>query len=287
MGMRQSVKVFAAVVVAVVVQTSAPALAVASTTFPAALPACGESVRADAGGAARKQAASKTGTIPGLGDVKALVEWDGRHELTLTGRDLQVTRRFNPVTRQAEIVIAGGDAVPVEIRFGGVDGFSLAKGEQSLRGTSDPDAIRTLVSGPAVAAFRELVGNYERRLIAGGRSARVDDAHADGFLLAGAFVNSLAGDPTAVSRARDLITRRIRGPFRTARFEFKDCVRDYEKYLLMIDSQRTSCLDAANGRDSWYVRAADRLGCEIEFMAGALAGEGQFISCTALGSILT
>lgn len=284
--MRQSVKVCATVAVAVVVQTWAPSLAVASATLPSALPACGESTRVEVAGPARRQAASKAGTIPGLGQVKASADWDGGHELTLAGKDFQVTRRFVPVTRQVEIVISGADGVPLEIRLGGVDGFSLTKGAQVLRGTSDPDAIRALVSGPAVAAFRELIGNYERRLMAGVRPARVDDAHADGFLLAGAFVGSLAGDPTAVGRARDLITRRIRGPFRSARFEFKDCVRDYEKYLLMIDDQRTSCLDAANGRDSWYARAADRLGCEVEFMAGALAGEGQFIGCTALGSIL-
>ena len=116
--------------------------------------------------------------------------------------------------------------------------------------------------------------------------ARVDDPHADGFLLAGALVASLAGDPTAVGRARDLITRRIRGNVRAARFQFKDCVTDYEQYLLMIDEQRTDCLEAANSRDSWYARAADRLGCEVEFMARALAGEGQFVSCTALGAIV-
>jgi hypothetical protein len=63
-------------------------------------------------------------------------------------------------------------------------------------------------------------------------------------------------------------------------------VTEYEKYLLMIDQQRTDCLEAADSRDSWYARAADRLGCEVEFMAQALAGEGQFVSCTALGSIV-
>ena len=35
-----------------------------------------------------------------------------------------------------------------------------------------------------------------------------------------------------------------------------------------------------------YARAADRLGCEAEFMAQALAGEGQFLSCTALGAMI-
>lgn len=284
MGTRQAVKVCAAVIVAVVVQAWAPALALANPVPPV----CGEVSRGEKSTTTeRAQAVARAGTIPGLGAVTASVDWDNRHQLTLAGGAFQVTRTYTPLTRQVEIIISGADEVPVEVRLGGVEGFRITKGVQVLRGTSDPDAIRALVSGRAVTAFRELIGNYERRLMAGARSPRVDDVHADGFVLAGAFVASLAGDPTAVGRARDLITRRIRGPFRNARFDFKDCVRDYEQYLLMIDEQRTSCLDAANGRDSWYARAGDRLGCEVEFMAGALAGEGQFISCTALGSILT
>ena len=286
MGTKQAVRMCATVVVAMVGQAWTPALAGASASLPAALPACGDSARVETAPPARGQAASRSGRIPGLGQVKASVDWDGSHELTLTAKDLHVTRRFSPVTHQVEIVVSGADDVPLEIRFGGVDGLSLTRGATVVRGTSDHDGIRALVSGPAVAAFRELIGNYERGLMAGVRPARADDAHADGFLLAGAFVSSLAGDPTAVGRARDHITRRIRGSFRAARFQFKDCVSDYEKYLLMIDQKRTDCLSAANGRDSWYARAADRLGCEAEFIAGALAGEGQFVGCTALGAIL-
>lgn len=283
MGSRQVVKVCAAAVVAVMVQTWAPAVAAESSV----LPACGEEVRLERiGTAPRGQAGARAGRIPGLGAVTASLDWDNRHQLTLAGEGLQVTRTYTPLTRQIEIIIAGADEVPVEIRFGGVDGFSITKGTQVVRGVSDPNAIRALLGGQGVAAFRELIGNYERRLFAGARSARFDDPHADGFVLAGALVGSLAGDPTAVGRARDLITRRIRGPFRRAGAQFKDCVGDYEQYLLSIDSERTSCLEAANGRSSWYARGADRLGCEIEFMAAAIAGEGQFISCTALGSIL-
>ncbi len=284
MGSRQVVKVCAAAVVAVTVQAWAPAGAAASTV----LPACGAGTRFERTATASPgQAGARAGRIPGLGEVSASLDWDNRHQLTLAGAGFQVTRTYTPITRQVEIIIAGVDEVPVEIRLGGVDGFSITRGTQVVRGVSDPNAIRALVTGQGVAAFRELIGNYERRLIAGARSARFDDPHADGFLLAGALVGSLAGDPTAVGRARDLIMRRIRGPVHNAGVQFKDCVRDYEKYLLMIDGQRTSCLDAANGRDSWYARGADRLGCEVEFMAAAIAGEGQFISCTALGSILT
>ena len=264
-------------------------VAVAAPEASAAAGACTVSPR-PAGTAPARQAVavSRSGIIPGLGSIRADVGWDNAMQMTLIGADFEVARSFTPLTRQVQITVSGPEEeLPLIIRFGGADGLSVARGTRVVHGTADPDALRSLVAGRAVAAFRERIGNYERRLIAGGRKGRVDDPHADGFLLAGAFVASLAGDPTAVGRARDLILQRIRGRVQSVRFTFKDCVTDYERYLLDIDQQRTNCIDAANDRDSWYVRAADRLGCEVEYMAQALAGEGQFISCTALGSVLT
>lgn len=282
MGVKQTGKVCAAIIGAVLVQLGVPGLAMANWGTPG----CGV-VPLAASGAFEPQQAARSGEIPGLGRVAASIEWDGRQQLTLAGGGFSVTRAFTPWTREVEISISGSGDEDVIVRLGGADGVVVTKGTTVARGLADPDALRALVNGRAVTAFRERVGNYERHLISGSRRARVDDAHADGFLLAGAFLASLAGDPTAVGRARDLVTRRVRGRVRAVGFEFKDCVRDYEQYLLMIDEQRTSCLEAANGRETWYARAADRLGCEAEFIAGALAGEGQFISCTALGSIVT
>jgi hypothetical protein len=227
-------------------------------------------------------AASRTGRIPGLGTVAASVGWDNRATLVLSDRAFTVTRSFTPATREVELAIAGPGEHALVIRFGGSEGIVVSRGAQVVRGADDAEALRALVGGPAVAAFRERIGNFERRLNAGA-AARVDDPHAYGFLLAGAFVASLAGDPTAFGRARDVMVARIRGRVQNVRFDFRDCVTEYERYLLKIDDQRTMCLDAANGRDSWYARAADRLGCEAEYMAQIFSGEGQFISCTALG----
>ena len=227
-------------------------------------------------------AAARTGRIPGLGTVAASVGWDNRATLVLSDRAFTVTRSFTPATREVELAIAGPGEEALVIRFGGTQGIVVSRGTQVVRGAEDAEALRALVGGPAVAAFRERIGNFERRLNAGA-SARFDDPHAYGFLLAGAFVASLAGDPTAFGRARDVMLARSRGRQKNVRFDFRDCVTEYELYLLQIDAQRTMCLEAANGRDSWYARAADRLGCEAEYMAQIFAGEGQFISCTALG----
>lgn len=281
MAMRQLLKGCAALVCAAGIHAAAPAPASAE----APIPACGPEPFATAG-RADAQLVERKGRIPGLGRVTASIGWDNRQQLTLAGDAFEVTRAFTPLTREVEIELSGSGETAVVVRFGGVDGLSVTKGNQVVRGTADPEAIRTLLSGRAVTAFRERIGNYERRLMAGGVTSRWDDPHADGFVLAGAFLASLAGDPSAVGRARDLITRRIRSKLRAVGLQFNDCVRDYERYLLMVDEQRTYCLDAANSREDWYVRVVDRLGCEAEFIAGAFAGEGQFISCTALGSVI-
>ena len=229
-------------------------------------------------------AVARTGRIPGLGTVQGTLGWDNRMSVTLLNDKFVVRRTLDPLTRAVEITISGEADVPLSIFLGGPEPLRVLKGKRPID-LSDARAMRGALDGEAVSAFRELIGNYQRALIAGRPAARADDPHADGFLLIGAFLSSLGGDPTAMAVARDLIFQRIRGKLNAVRFDFRDCVTEYERYLLKIDGQRTQCLDAANDRDSWYARAADRLGCEAEFMAGALAGEGQFASCTTLGAM--
>ena len=229
-------------------------------------------------------AIARSGAIPGLGTVHAAIGWDNRKTFTLVGDRFVVVRTFDPLTREVKITVSGEGDAELTIRAGGGGGLHVSKAGHVID-PGNAGALRGALEGRAIAAFRERIGNYERRLMAGSPGRR-DDPHSDGFLLAGAFVSSLAGDPTAVGRARDLIMRRIHGKLQAIRFDFRDCVTEYEKYLLDIDKQRTQCLDAANDRDSWYARAADRLGCEAEFMVQALAGEGQFASCTTLGTLL-
>lgn len=226
-------------------------------------------------------ATSRTGHIPGLGDITATIGWDNRVQLTLSTKEFEVTRAITP-NREIEITISGrGEPVPLTIRMGGRDGLRVARGANVVWGTSAAAAFRAMTDGRAVAAFREHIGNYERRLIAG-TATRTDDPHAYGFLLVGAFVGSLSGDPSAVGRARDLIAMRVQGRTRQARADFKNCVAEYEKYLVKIDGDRSSCLQSAESQESWWERSAQRLLCESEFIAGALSGEGQFIACSAL-----
>ena len=246
------------------------------------VPAAGDDLTS--GTRRQEPAVSRAGAIPGLGKVSANIKWDNRQELVLHGGTFEVSRSLDPQTRETTVQVRG-EGQPVTIRLGGADGFSVARGGEVVRGTTDVDGIRRLLDGPAVAQARERLGAFERRLAAG-PAARLDDPHSYGFLLVGALLGSLHGDSAAIGRARDLMLRRARGAVRAIRFDFQNCVQDYQKFLLEIDRNRTNCLEAANGRDSWYFRAADRLACEMEFMANALAGEGQFVSCTALGSII-
>jgi len=226
-------------------------------------------------------AVARSGNIPGLGTVTGTLGWDKRTTLSMGTADFEATRMMMP-TGEFEISLASAGETTLVIRGGGAEGLVVARGSMVIRGTSDLDRLRALTSGRAATAFREHVGAYERRLISMDPTPRADDAHAYGFLLTGAFVASLAGDPTAMPRARDLLMRRLREGVRAAALQFRDCVTDYEKSLLQNDSNRTSCLDAAESRDSWYQRAAERTFCEVEFVASTLSAEGQFIGCSAL-----
>jgi hypothetical protein len=247
---------------------------VASAQVAAASDACEALARQDV-------ATSRKGHIPGLGDVTATVGWDNRVQLTLATSEFEITRAIT-ANKEVEITISGrGELIPLTIRLGGREGLRVARGANVVTGTSAAAAFRSMTDGRVVSAFREHMGNYERRLMAG-TAVRTDDPHAYGFLLVGAFVASLSGDPTAVGRARDLIATRLQGRVRHVRADFKNCVAEYEKYLLQVDQNRTSCLQSAEAQDSWWERASQRLLCESEFIAGALSGEGQFIACSAL-----
>ena len=234
---------------------------------------------------AQDAAVARTGSIQGLGAVSAQIGWDGRQQIVLHAPLFEVARAHDPATRETTIVIRGEDETAVTITLGGPNGFSIQRGLRRVEGMSDETAIRSLLTGRAVAAARGRLGAFERRL-SEGAAARIDDPHAYGFLLVGALLSSLHGDPAALGRARDLMLKRARGKLQAARFDFKNCVADYERYLVKLDTDRTNCLEAANSQDYWYERAAQRLLCEAEFMAGALAGEGQFVACTSLGAIL-
>lgn len=231
-------------------------------------------------------AVTRTGTIPGLGEVTGAIGWDSRVRFALAVGGFTLTRTLTPSTGEIEIVVSGGGEVPTTIRVGGFEGLIVTRGARVLRGTADAESVATLMRGNAMAAIRAHLGDFERQLLAGHRPARADDPHAYGFVLTGALLSTLGGDGAALGRARDLIGRRVRAGVRPVRFDFRNCVTEYERYLLKIDNERTYCLQAANGRDAWYERAADRLGCELEFMAAAMSGEGQFVSCTALGALV-
>ena len=234
-----------------------------------------------AAGTQQDAAVTRSGRIPGLGNVSGTVGWDRRAQLSLTTADFEAKRTMMP-NGEYEISIAADGEAALVIRGGGADGLVVSRGNSIVRGGTDAEALRVLTSGRAVTAFREHLGAYERHLISMDPSPRADDVHAYGFLLAGAFVSSMAGDPTAMPRARDLIMRRLRTRVRAAAFQFRDCVSEYERSLLQNDSNRTNCLDAANSRDAWYQRAAERSFCEAEFVAASLSAEGQFVGCSAL-----
>jgi len=69
---------------------------------------------------------------------------------------------------------------------------------------------------------------------------------------------------------------------RAVAWQQRDCVTEYERALLVNDDRNTQCMQSADNLDSVFARAAERLLCGAEFLAGAISAETQFVSCCAL-----
>lgn len=222
----------------------------------------------------------------GLGGYKATITADNQLKYTLETPDFTFTRITATDTRETEITIAGSNEAPVSIRLGGPNGLSVERGGHLIavrHGDDNTEAIVALMGGHAVSAFRRWAGTLERQLM--NDTATLTDTmspFAYSLLFTAAFVGELAGDPNALARTRDIVRRRIAAKVRAAAWQQRDCVTDYELALLANDSRQTQCLEAADSRDSLWERAAERLLCAAEFVAGAVSAETQFIQCSAL-----
>ena len=237
---------------------------------------------------------SGTGTIPGLGEFKVALTWDNRTKVAMTTGDFEYTRVWSE-TGETEIGIGGRGEETLIVRFGGPEGLSVAKGGRTINVTRTADtaeAVRRLVGGRAVTAFRRRLGQYERQLAneTGVWKKHPLDPCAYTFMLTAAFIGELAGDPNAMGRSRDLIERRIlsvRGQPQQARFAMRqgeDCWMKYEQALLSNDTRNSQCMDSANSV-AWYLRGAERLLCATEFLSGAFGAESSYITCMGLAAL--
>jgi hypothetical protein len=192
---------------------------------------------------------------------------------TMTGREFEATRVLMPGGDVEVTVAGGGELIPLSIRIGGRERLRVSRAAHVVWGLTEPARVRALADGRAVTAFREHVGEFERAVIAGAPHA--DDTHAFGFLLAGALVAALGGDPVAGARARDVVIRR------SAAVAARDgaCGASWREHLLEADAQRAACLVVATGRDGWLERAAERTFCDAEFLAAFTAGEARLTAC--------
>jgi hypothetical protein len=258
------------------------------------------SVIAAAGGAVGPQQARtvRRARIRSLGEYSVTILWDNRVQIELASPDFAF-RKVISENGDSEVVVGGRGEDDISIRTS-AEGLTVARGGRQVAIAHDGaaalagnlDDVRAVLGGRAMAAFRERMGAYERRFLteaASGeqpfyRRERMDEPFGCSMLFSAALVAELTGDPSALARARQLITSRIQSRLRVLRvgLEIDDCVTDYEKYLLEVDRQLTQCEDAADGREYWYERAADRLGCHLEFVARAESGLLQFLSCSTL-----
>jgi len=238
---------------------------------------------------------SRRGRIQDLGEIEVSMLWDNRARVQMKGSDFEF-RKIISDGGETEFVISGGGEPDVTIGLGR-SGVTVARGSEivTIQGAGSQaanDQARGLLTGRALAAFRERAGTYERRLLREEaaqhqplwKAERQDEPYGYSVLLSAGLLSELTGDPSAFDRLHELIVRRILSRTQVIRvgFQTRDCVTEYELYLVQIDGQLRQCLEAADGRDTWYGRAADRLGCHAEFIARAESGLLQFTSCSTV-----
>ena len=198
---------------------------------------------------------------------------------TLTGRDFEVTRALLSGGDVEVTVAGGGELIPLVIRIGGPKRLRISRADHVVWGLWELGRVKSLADGRAVASFRERVGEYERAFIAGRAAAAEDDEPtACGFVLAGALVSALTGDPAAGSRARDVVMRRLdrRSPESS---EPGGCAGAWNRGLAQADAGRAAGIVTADGRDGWSERTAERTLCEAEFLAAFTAAEVRVWAC--------
>jgi hypothetical protein len=225
--------------------------------------------------------------LAGLSGYKATLTPDHRLSYSLATNEFTFTRVTTPQTGETEITVAGnGPESALVIHLGGPNGLTVERGGRMVVVRRDEDsaqALRMMTGGRAVTAFRARVGAYERQL--SNDPASVNDEvspFAYSVLLTAAFIGELGGDPNSLARTRDLIRHRLAAKIRAAAWQQRDCVTEYERALLANDARNTQCMQSADGLDSFVARAAERLLCGAEFLAGAVSAETQFVSCSAL-----
>ena len=225
--------------------------------------------------------------LAGLSGYKATLTPDRRLSYSLATSEFTFTRVTTPQTGETDITIAGNGAESaLVIHLGGPNGLTVERGGDMVIVRRDEDsaqALRMMTGGRAVTAFRARVGAYERQL--SNDPASVNDAvspFAYSVLLTAAFIGELGGDPNSLARTRDLIRHRLAAKIRGASWQQRDCVTEYERALLANDARNTQCMESADNLDSFLARAAERLVCGAEFLAGAISAETQFVSCSAL-----
>lgn len=196
---------------------------------------------------------------------------------TWSSRDFEVTRALLAGGDVEVTVAGGGELVPLIIRIGGPQRLRISRAAHVVWGLWELGRVKSLADGRAVSAFRERVGEYERALIAG-RPATEAEPEACGFLLAGALVSALGGDPAAGSRARDLVMQRLRaGPVGAP--DAAPCVAGWDGEVGKADASRAKCLATADSRDGWSERAAERTLCEADFVAAFTIAEARRAAC--------
>jgi hypothetical protein len=214
---------------------------------------------------------------------------------------------------------AGTDPTVITIQDGG--GYTISRGDKTIILNDSADDVATarqkkaearqLIGSQAVQAFRTSMAKIEREVKDEQIVLDTDPFRYYGIVSPGlqdaAIIAEIGGDRMAVTHARDHLLNMVRrrqqragkymavglikasfesprtGRGRLLKAQFRDCVAEYEQFLMRLDAKHRECLQSANSNyNTYWMSAGMRFACEMEFTVGTQVAVWQFIACAAI-----
>jgi hypothetical protein len=223
-------------------------------------------------GAGRHAAASEVDLASSAG-----IDANGNAAISVAHGGLRIDKTVTPSGEAAVRIAYGREVVGIWSTAGAITVSRNGKSATIYIGTDGGAAVdrvrRLLLGSPAVRAVRRLTTKLEL-------DEGEDTLATMSTLVDGVLVGILDGDEGVAERVGRRLTRKIRASLRSA--AIRDCVGEYEAYLLHSDTLLTDCLKTADRQGRLADRMAQRLLCHGEFLARSQSGIWQFIACTTV-----
>lgn len=197
---------------------------------------------------------------------------DGRAQMVARAGELEVEKTVAPDGSFAAVLKAGHDEVRLGLRMVGLD---ISRGERSIHvelgQASDAELLQVkelLAGSRAIRGHRVLAGNLETKTLRTPAGAAT--------LVLDALLGALDGDPSAIERLNERITRRSQATARRVRGKDEhDCYLEWENEVMKAWWSYAACMA------SFSIWNPFKEVCTARYLLWVESAWWHFIACSA------